>query len=107
MDNGLKKVSESVTVEQLVNAVKSVDKRVVTAIKVERWISAINEFHNADFRCTIEELAALSAANNDNFGELSPEEKEMQRVMNEKIELVQFIVQRIPRMFGHILPVRK
>lgn len=103
----LKKVSESVTVEQLVNAVKSVDKRVVTAIKVERWIAALHEFHNADFRCTTEELQALSAANNDNFQELSPEEKEMQRIMNEKIELVAIIVKKLPMMFGHILPIRK
>lgn len=103
------KLADAITPEQLIKSVKSLDPRFVTAIKVERWVAALNEFHNTDFRCTVQELQALSEANNnkESYAELNDEEKLMQHMMNEKIELVKIIAERLPRMFGHIIPLKK
>lgn len=108
MPDDLKKMADAITPEYLMNAVKSLDRRFVTAVKVERWVAALNEFHNSDFRCTAQELEELSKANNDpaSYAELTDDEKAMQTIMNEKVDLIRIIVERLPRLFGHIIPLR-
>lgn len=92
----MRKISHS----EMAQAIENVDQRIITAIKVERWIAAICEFKNL-FYCTVEELRELRMANAGNFAELTMEEKAMQQAMHDKLDIVEYILNNIPKVIDH------
>lgn len=102
MDEPLNLNLDKDKMRELIQSPKSVAKR------VELWMAALMEFR-ATFHVTIEQLQELSAINNDmtSYDELTDEEKMFQQIMNEKIELVKIIHERLPRISAMVFKPKK
>lgn len=86
--------------EEMAKSIENLDQRVITGIKIERWISALAEFKNL-FYCTAEDLRELRLAINEPLPEQTMEDKANRQVLNDKLDLVEHILSNLPKVIAH------
>ena len=91
---------QTISHEQIEKAIANLDQRVITGIKIERWVAALVEFKNM-FYCTAEELHKLRLTVAQPSQEMTEEDKVNQKILLDKLDLVESILTRLPLVMAH------
>jgi hypothetical protein len=95
-DQPMRKLSH----EDIAKTIENMDQRMITGIKIERWIAALAEFKNL-FYCTAEDLRELRLAINEPSPDHTMEDRANKQVLNDKMEIVEYILNHLPRVIDH------